>query len=149
MATPQTDTYVPVYYNYNTLTFSPVPQLPTLWDTFFQDIFAFTPSLFLSPPATNKTLEDARAREQELTEENAKLLLENEQLNDLITLYCEQDDMTPRELFVLYHLQRMEEKGWQIAFLSPSVLHFIQSSTCSDFLDADIPFFYDAEPSND
>ncbi len=97
-----------------------------------------------------RTYDDLRQVEHELKEKNALLSLELEKLNTLLDTLLDEEGLTRRQLFVLKHMQRMEgEKGWTLAFLSPSVVDFLEEEALADFLEDEVRFFYDAHSSSE
>ena len=93
----------------------------------------------------NRTFEDMQARLHQLEEENASYRLETERLNDLLDAFLDEEEMTRTDLFLLQQREKMEEKGWILAFLSPSVLDLLDECAVEEFLEENIRFIYDVE----
>lgn len=80
----------------------------------------------------------------ELLQENMQLDHDVQRLSELLNLRLEEYHLEKRQLLILNYLQRWEEKGWTLAFLSPSVVDFLEEHACDEFLEDDVRFFYDA-----
>ena len=93
----------------------------------------------------NRTFEDMQVRLHELEEENASLRMEVERVNDLLDTLLEEKEMSRTDLFLVHQREKMEEKGWIFAFLSPSVLDLLDERAVEEFLEENIRFIYDAE----
>ena len=114
---------------------------PSLYD---YGIRVFT-SNSAHPFAPNRTFEDMQARLHQLAEENASYRLEVERVNDLLDTLLDEEEMTRTDLFLLQQREKMEEKGWIFAFLSPSVLDLLDECAVEEFLEENIRFIYDVE----
>ena len=99
----------------------------------------------LSPKNQNRTLEDSSVHIHALQEANASLHLEIQRLEDLLKTKLDEKEMTGVDLFLLNQRQRMEKKGWILAFLSPSVVELLEKFALSEFLEGDLRFIYDAK----
>lgn len=81
----------------------------------------------------------------ELTQENMQLDHDVQRLSELLNLRLEEHHLDKRQFLILNYLQRWEEKGWTLAFLSPSVVDLLEKSALDEFLEENIRFFYDAD----
>lgn len=103
--------------------------------------FYFDPSLLEPLEESPPSLYDIS-----LENENAQLRQELDDVKELLALAMQKDELTERQLFVLRHMKRMEEnKGWTLAFLSPSVLELIEKHSIGEYLEGDVSFYFDTK----
>lgn len=131
------------------------------------DLNHFFPSFVPFPTygytiTTNRTGETAAvrnlSRESELVLEVQQLeaalesvtqdLVDAENVLEMLDEALAEENLTRSDLFLLEQRHRMEEKGWTVAFLSPSVIELLKAKSIADYTEEGVPFFYDAGNPN-
>lgn len=104
-------------------------------------------TMVTTPTQDGRTIEELLQVETDLLEEVADLSDEIQEMEDTmerIDAVLDGSGFTRSDIFLLEQRNRMEEKGWTLAFLSPSVVDLLEAKSIADYTEEGIPFFYDA-----
>ena len=111
----------------------------------FAPTFTMTASNTSNSQGTSITFKNLQEEICKLKNENAHLHLEMEDFDAFFDMLLEEDDLSVSDVFLLGQRQRMQERGWEIAFLSPSVVDSLRKSSTDEFTESGFSFFYTKE----
>jgi peptidoglycan hydrolase CwlO-like protein len=91
-----------------------------------------------------KTVEKLVAQCDEYQEEIHSLTVECSEHKDALDTLVGNRGFSRQELYLIAQMRRMQEKGWTLAFLAPSVIDLLEDRSISDFTEDGMLFYYDA-----
>ena len=59
------------------------------------------------------------------------------------------EGLTKKDLFLAIQRDRMKEKGWTLAFLSPSVVEYLETVALTEYINGETRFIYDVQKGSE